>query len=183
MTTATKYTAKDISVLEGLEPVRKRPSMYIGGVDKQGLHHLVWEIVDNAVDEYLNGYADTIHVTLHKNGDAVTVGDNGRGIPVDLHPKHKRPALELILTTLHSGAKFGDGDSYLHSGGLHGVGASVVNALSRKLTATIKRDGHEIHRKRHHRPRRVGAGAQAAVDVHRRRGRQGVASPRLGNRR
>ncbi|HEV3081007.1 MAG TPA: DNA topoisomerase IV subunit B [Gemmataceae bacterium] len=137
------YTAKDITVLEGLEPVRKRPSMYIGGVDGKGLHHLVWEIVDNAVDEYLNGYADAITVTLHKDGDAVTVMDNGRGIPVDMHPKHKRPALELILTTLHSGAKFGEGGNYLHSGGLHGVGSSVVNALSRKLVATIRRDGYE----------------------------------------
>jgi DNA gyrase subunit B len=142
MSTAT-YTAKDITVLEGLEPVRKRPSMYIGGVDTKGLHHLVWEIVDNAVDEYLNGYGDAVSVTLHKNGDAVTVADNGRGIPVDLHPKHKRPALELILTTLHSGAKFGEGDNYLHSGGLHGVGSSVVNALSKKLVAIVRRDGFE----------------------------------------
>jgi DNA gyrase/topoisomerase IV subunit B len=143
MTTLQKYTAKDITVLEGLEPVRKRPSMYIGGVDGKGLHHLVWEIVDNAVDEYLNGHADAITVTLHKSGDAVSVTDNGRGIPVDVHPKHKRPALELILTTLHSGAKFGEGDHYIHSGGLHGVGSSVVNALSRKLVATIRRDGFE----------------------------------------
>lgn len=142
-TVVSKYTARDITVLEGLEPVRKRPSMYIGGVDKQGLHHLVWEIVDNAVDEYINGYADHITVTLHKNGDAVTVTDNGRGIPVDNHPKYKRPALELILTTLHSGGKFGDSDSYIHSGGLHGVGSSVVNALSKKLVATIRRDGYE----------------------------------------
>src|SRR3984893_12839285 len=137
------YTAKDITVLEGLEPVRKRPSMYIGGVDAKGLHHLVWEIVDNAVDEYLNGFADAVSVTLHKGGDAVTVVDNGRGIPVDLHPKHKRPALELILTTLHSGAKFGEGGNYIHSGVLHGVGSSVVNALSKKLVATIRRDGFE----------------------------------------
>jgi len=142
MSTAA-YTAKDITVLEGLEPVRKRPSMYIGGVDGKGLHHLVWEIIDNGVDEYLNGYADSIAVTLHKNGDAVTVVDNGRGIPVDMHPKHKRPALELILTTLHSGAKFGEGDNYIHAGGLHGVGSSVVNALSKKLVATIRRDGFE----------------------------------------
>src|SRR5438552_4473587 len=140
---ASKYTARDITVLEGLEPVRKRPSMYIGSVDAKGLHHLVWEIVDNAVDEYLNGYADAIHVTLHKSGDVVTVHDNGRGIPVDMHPKYKRPALELILTTLHSGAKFGEGGNYIHSGGLHGVGSSVVNALSRKLIATIRRDGYE----------------------------------------
>src|SRR6202045_464887 len=142
MSTAA-YTAKDITVLEGLEPVRKRPSMYIGGVDGKGLHHLVWEIVDNAVDEYLNGHGDAITVTLHKGGDAITVVDNGRGIPVDMHPKHKRPALELILTTLHSGAKFGEGDTYIHSGGLHGVGSSVVNALSKKLIATIRRDGFE----------------------------------------
>jgi DNA gyrase/topoisomerase IV subunit B len=142
MSTAT-YTAKDITVLEGLEPVRKRPSMYIGGVDLKGLHHLVWEIVDNAVDEYINGYANHITVTLHKNGDAVSVQDNGRGIPVDLHPKHKRPALELILMTLHAGGKFGDNDNYFTTGGLHGVGSSVVNALSRKLVATIKRDGYE----------------------------------------
>src|ERR1700722_5549018 len=123
MTTATtsRYTGADITVLEGLEAVRKRPSMYIGGVDGKGLHHLVWEIIDNAVDEYLNGHADTITVTLHKNGDAVTITDNARGIPVDMHPKFKKPALELILTTLHSGAKFGDSDNYIHSGGLHGV--------------------------------------------------------------
>src|ERR1700736_5613378 len=144
LSTSKQYTAKDsIQVLEGLEAVRKRPSMYIGGVDAKGLHHLVWEIVDNAVDEYLNGYADTLTVVLHKHGNAVTVTDNGRGIPVDLHPKHKRPALELILTTLHSGAKFGEGGNYIHSGGLHGVGSSVVNALSRKLVATIRRDGFE----------------------------------------
>src|SRR3954465_15311869 len=141
--TSSNYTGKDIIVLEGLEPVRKRPSMYIGGVDEKGLHHLLWEIVDNAVDEYLNGYADAVTVTLHKSGDTVTVGDNGRGIPVDQHPKHKRPALELILTTLHSGAKFGEGGNYIHSGGLHGVGSSVVNALSKKLIATIRRDGFE----------------------------------------
>jgi DNA gyrase subunit B len=141
--TSSRYTAADITVLEGLEPVRKRPGMYVGDVDKKGLHHLVWEIVDNAVDEYLNDYADSVTVILHKNGDAVTIIDNGRGIPVDLHPKHKRPALELILTTLHSGAKFGEGGNYLHSGGLHGVGSSVVNALSKKLTATIRRDGFE----------------------------------------
>src|SRR5437764_15109486 len=106
--TAAKYTAAEITVLEGLEPVRKRPSMYIGSTDAKGLHHLVWEIVDNAVDEYLNGHADAVTVVLHKSGDTITVQDNGRGIPVDLHPKHKRPALELIFTTLHSVAKFGE---------------------------------------------------------------------------
>src|SRR6266571_2032371 len=139
MTTAT-YTAKDITVLEGLEPVRKRPSMYIGGVDSKGLHHLVWEIVDNAVDEYLNGYADAIHVVLHKNGQTVTVADNGRGIPVDMHPKYKRPALELILTTLHAGGKF-ENQNYYHAGGLHGVGASVVTALASSMIVDVKRDG------------------------------------------
>jgi DNA gyrase subunit B len=139
-----EYTAADsLQVLEGLEAVRKRPSMYIGGVDAKGLHHLVWEIVDNSVDEYLNGHADAVIVTLHKSGDAVTVADNGRGIPVDVHPKHKMTGLELVLTTLHAGGKFGEGDGYKYSGGLHGVGASVVNALSRKLVATIRRDGFE----------------------------------------
>jgi DNA gyrase/topoisomerase IV subunit B len=140
---ASKYTAAQLTALEGLEPVRKRPSMYIGGVDTKGLHHLVWEIIDNAVDEYLNGYADAIHVTLHKAGDAVTVQDNGRGIPVDRHPKLKKPGLEVVLTVLHAGGKFGDHDNYFYSGGLHGVGASVVNALSKKLVATVRRDGFE----------------------------------------
>jgi DNA gyrase subunit B len=150
MTTLTKkYDAEQIIVLEGLEPVRKRPAMYIGSTDKKGLHHLVWEIVDNSVDEYLNGHADSITVTLHKSGDAVTVADNGRGIPVAMHPKHKKPTLELILTTLHSGAKFGEGDSYVHSGGLHGVGSSVVNALSKKLRVTVRRDGFEWQQEFH----------------------------------
>ncbi len=140
--TAT-YTAKDITVLEGLEPVRQRPGMYIGGVGSAGLHHLVWEILDNAVDEAMNGYASEIDVTLHSDGTSVTVADNGRGIPVDKHPKHKVSALELILTTLHAGGKFDTGSAnYKTSGGLHGVGASVVNALSKELVATVKRDGH-----------------------------------------
>jgi len=136
------YTARDIVVLEGLEPVRRRPGMYIGGVDKTGLHHLVWEIVDNSVDEAMNGHADRIKVVLHKDGESMTVSDNGRGIPVDKHSQHKRSALELILTTLHAGGKF-EAKSYFHSGGLHGVGASVVNALSEELIATVKRDGAE----------------------------------------
>ncbi len=144
-TASAKYTtSQSIQVLEGLEPVRKRPAMYIGGVDAKGLHHLAWEIIDNSVDEYLNGYADHITVTLHKGGDAITVQDNGRGIPVDIHPKHKKSGLELVLTVLHAGGKFGnEASGYFHSGGLHGVGASVVNALSRKLVATVRRDGYE----------------------------------------
>jgi DNA gyrase subunit B len=136
------YTAKDITVLEGLEPVRKRPGMYIGGVDVAGLHHLVWEILDNAVDEAINGHADRIDVTLRADGSTVTVTDNGRGIPVDIHPKFKKSALELILTTLHAGGKF-EGLNYSHSGGLHGVGASVVTALSDLLIARVKREGAE----------------------------------------
>jgi DNA gyrase subunit B/topoisomerase-4 subunit B len=139
---ASSYTAKDILVLEGLEPVRRRPGMYIGGVDSSGLHHLLWEIVDNSVDEAMNGHADRITVVLHKDGTSATVTDNGRGIPVDRHTQYKKPALELILTTLHAGGKF-EAKSYYHSGGLHGVGASVVNALSEKLVARVKRDGAE----------------------------------------
>ena len=134
------YTASDIEVLEGLEPVRKRPAMYIGGTDATGFHHLLWEIVDNSVDEAINGHASRIEVDLDKDLKGATVTDNGRGIPVDKHPKHKRPALELILTTLHAGGKF-ENKSYQVSGGLHGVGSSVVNALSEEMTATIWRDG------------------------------------------
>src|SRR6266404_6969151 len=137
-----QYTAKDITVLEGLEPVRKRPGMYIGGVDSAGLHHLLWELVDNSVDEAMNGHADRIVVRLHKSGDTATVSDNGRGIPVDMHPKYRRPALELILTTLHAGGKF-ENQNYYHSGGLHGVGASVVTALSSAMVANVKRDGFQ----------------------------------------
>ena len=139
---ATNYTAKDITVLEGLEPVRRRPGMYIGSVESPGLHHLLWEIVDNSVDEAMNGHCDVINVTLHSDGETVTVKDNGRGIPVDMHGKYKKPALELILTTLHAGGKF-ESKNYYHSGGLHGVGASVVTALSDKFTARVKRDGAE----------------------------------------
>jgi DNA gyrase subunit B/topoisomerase-4 subunit B len=134
------YQASDIQVLEGLEPVRKRPGMYIGGTGKPGLHHLLWEIVDNAVDEATNGYASQIEVVLHRDGKSITVSDNGRGIPVGKHPVKKIPTLELILTTLHAGGKF-DNRNYITSGGLHGVGASVVNALSKELVATVKRDG------------------------------------------
>lgn len=137
---STSYTSQDITVLEGLEPVRKRPGMYIGGVGAAGLHHLVWEILDNSVDEAMNGYATEIDVTLHADGRSVTVTDNGRGIPVDIHPKHKKSALEIIFTTLHAGGKF-EGALYKTSGGLHGVGASVTNALSSKLVATVKSGG------------------------------------------
>jgi DNA gyrase/topoisomerase IV subunit B len=139
-TVAKDYSAKDITALEGLEPVRKRPGMYIGGVSSAGLHHLVWEIVDNSVDEAMNGHASEIKVTLHKDGHTITVADNGRGIPVDKHPKTKKPALEMVLTILHAGGKF-DGQNYKTAGGLHGVGASVVNALSKELIATVRRDG------------------------------------------
>lgn len=134
------YTARDITVLEGLEPVRKRPGMYIGGVDRTGLHHLLWELLDNSVDEAMNGHCDKIAVVLHKDGKSITVTDNGRGIPIDKHPKHKKSALELILTTLHAGGKF-ENRNYYHAGGLHGVGASVVTALSSAMTVRVKRDG------------------------------------------
>jgi DNA gyrase subunit B/topoisomerase-4 subunit B len=137
---ASNYTAKDITVLEGLEPVRKRPGMYIGGVGATGLHHLIWEILDNSIDEAMNGYASNIRVTLHKDGSSITVEDDGRGIPVDVHPKTKKTALEVIFTVLHAGGKFERGN-YKTAGGLHGVGASVVNALSRELVATVRRDG------------------------------------------
>ncbi len=136
------YSADQIEVLEGLEPVRKRPAMYIGGTDRNGYHHLLWEIVDNSVDEAINGHASRIEVTIDADWKGARVSDNGRGIPVDKHPKFKKSALELILCTLHAGGKFG-GKGYQVSGGLHGVGSSVVNALSERLEATIWRDGAE----------------------------------------
>ena len=137
---AKKYNADAIVALEGLDPVRKRPGMYIGSVGSAGLHHLIWEIVDNSVDEAMNGHASEIVVTLHKDGQSITVSDNGRGIPIDKHPKTKKPALEMVLTILHAGGKF-EGQNYKTSGGLHGVGASVVNALSKEMTAVVRRDG------------------------------------------
>ncbi len=146
MAAATNYTADDITVLRDLEPVRKRPGMYIGGTGKAGLHHLLWEIVDNAVDEAINGHASTIEVTLHEDGCSMSVGDNGRGIPVDMHKEEGKSALELILTTLHAGGKFNE-SNYKTSGGLHGVGSSVVNALSEQLIARVRRNG-KLHEQR-----------------------------------
>lgn len=142
------YSTQSLEVLEGLEAVRKRPAMYIGGVDPRGLHHLVWEILDNCIDEHMNGHAGHIQVTLHADHRSITIADDGRGIPVEVHPKFKKTGLEIVLTMLHAGGKFSD-KNYNRAGGLHGVGASVVNALSKDLTAIVKRGGFEYMQEFH----------------------------------
>ncbi|MBI2046983.1 ATP-binding protein, partial [Candidatus Pacearchaeota archaeon] len=143
-----KYGAEEIKVLEGLEGVRMRPSMYIGSTGKEGLHHLVYEVVDNSVDECLAGVCTSIKITINKDG-SVRVEDNGRGIPVDIHPQFKKSALEIVITKLHAGGKF-DKKAYMISGGLHGVGISVVNALSKKMIAEVRRGG-KIYRQEYSR--------------------------------
>ena len=156
----TEYSAKNLEVLEGLDAVRMRPGMYIGSTGIKGLHHILWEIVDNAIDEAANGYANKVTVTLHSDGSA-SVEDNGRGIPTDIHPKEKVSGVQLVFTKLHAGGKFGQGN-YEYSGGLHGVGASVTNALSEWLTVEVCRNKRiykmSFHSKYNARKKKVESG-------------------------